>query len=205
MVSIGERVKARRLELALSQTALGKMIGPPVVTKAAVSQWEKNETTPTGPNLMSLARALRQSPEWVLGDKRPHKPIVIEIPVLSYAGAGEEVHTLQGDPDAPDTGWTIDGPAGLTNPAAVVVRGDSMAPVYREGDYLVFEQDGGPSPDLIGKDCIVRLADGRMFVKRLLKGSRKGRYTLASYNSATELIMDKAVQRASQIIWVKRG
>lgn len=63
METIGKRIKLRRKELGMTQTDLGKACG---VTYAAISQWEREETTPASENLFSLSRALKCVPAWLL-------------------------------------------------------------------------------------------------------------------------------------------
>lgn len=64
MKTIGERIKARRIELTLSQKELGKRTK---VSRAAVSQWENGDTKGLRPdNLLAAARALGVSVEWLV-------------------------------------------------------------------------------------------------------------------------------------------
>lgn len=60
----GERVRARREELGLSQDQVARHAG---VNRAAVSQWETGATKQLGADrLLSAAKALDCSPEWLL-------------------------------------------------------------------------------------------------------------------------------------------
>lgn len=51
----GTRIRARRKQLGLTQSALAQRVG---LTKAAVSQWENDESEVSGRNLVKLAAAL---------------------------------------------------------------------------------------------------------------------------------------------------
>lgn len=74
----GERIKARRNELRLSQRALGKLISN---TAAAISLWENGSNQPNGENLLCLARVLKTSPEWLMtGSENIEKPIETNHP-----------------------------------------------------------------------------------------------------------------------------
>lgn len=70
---------------------------------------------------------------------------------------------------------------GSPNAVAVEVVGDSMPWLARSGSLAYFDhQASPPREDMIGYHAIVELEDGRVLLKRLLRGSRRGLYTLAS-------------------------
>lgn len=125
-----------------------------------------------------------------------------KIPVMGHVGAGAEVFPAddQGHGaalDEIDLPW----PAG-PNAVAVIVRGASMHPAYRDGDIIIYEDVHTDPTTLIGRECIVRLADGRMFVKELAPGSRPGHFTLLSWNAPP--IHDAPVLWAAPVRYVKR-
>jgi phage repressor protein C with HTH and peptisase S24 domain len=94
-------------------------------------------------------------------------------------------------------------PAG--DPVALEVIGDSMAPVYRNGDVLVGVKHTGAGIDnLIGKDCIVQTESGDRFIKYLARGYVAGRYNLRSYNPANVDIENVRIAWVAPIVWVKR-
>jgi len=73
--TFGARLLRRRKELKLSQAALGKLVQ---VAHVTISQWERDETQPTGKRLFALSKALQCSPTWLMfGDdsKTPGEPI----------------------------------------------------------------------------------------------------------------------------------
>lgn len=53
--TVGERIRARRLQCGISQEALGARIG---VKQKVISDWERGEHEPELPNLEKLAEAL---------------------------------------------------------------------------------------------------------------------------------------------------
>jgi HTH-type transcriptional regulator, cell division transcriptional repressor len=61
--TMGQRIRARRKELKLTQKQLGKKVNK---TESAVSQWESDTHAPAGPHLGALCVALRTSPQWIL-------------------------------------------------------------------------------------------------------------------------------------------
>lgn len=66
-VGFGDRIKARRLELKLSQTALAKRVK---VTQGAIAQIELG-ISQSSAKIVALAQALNVSPEWLLYGKNP--------------------------------------------------------------------------------------------------------------------------------------
>ena len=126
------------------------------------------------------------------------------IPVVGYVGAGAQVwpvddHVQGAGLEEIEVPWPLGEHA-----VAVIVRGDSMRPAMREGDILIYDNrlEGDLTP-LIGSECILALADGRMFVKELAPGSAPGRYTLLSHNAPP--MLDQSPQWAAKInlIWRK--
>lgn len=94
--TIGDRIRARRKELKLSQVKLAFLVG---VSNVAVSQWERDETEPTGDNLLSLSSALECQPQFIIrGDSASNKNNNVrymgpyrargEYPLISWISAG---------------------------------------------------------------------------------------------------------------------
>ncbi|QPE15891.1 LexA family transcriptional regulator [Providencia rettgeri] len=99
--SIGERIRLRRKELGLTQKALSAKVG---VSHVAISQWEKEETEPTGNNLFSLADALNCTPEFILKGKEENSGNIAspkindskgEYPLISWVMAGSWSEALE--------------------------------------------------------------------------------------------------------------
>ncbi|ECJ5891731.1 helix-turn-helix domain-containing protein [Salmonella enterica subsp. salamae] len=73
-MSIGERIRYRRKESKMTQKALAKALG---LSDVSVSQWERDDSEPTGKNLFALSKVLQCSPTWILygdEDQHPEKP-----------------------------------------------------------------------------------------------------------------------------------
>lgn len=64
MKTLGVRIRERRKEMKLSQRALASLLG---IAHVSVSQWERDETAPSGENLMALSKALHCEPAWLFG------------------------------------------------------------------------------------------------------------------------------------------
>jgi transcriptional regulator with XRE-family HTH domain len=123
--------------------------------------------------------------------------------VLGYVGAGEEVYPI--DDLAHGAGLEeVEAPVGAPM-FAVRVKGDSMAPRYDDGDYLFYDRDLGlDGKNCVNRDCVVKLRNGRMVVKRVRPGTRKGRLTLLSFNPSAEIIQDAAVEWCAPIRHITR-
>lgn len=107
----------------------------------------------------------------------------ITIPVVGYIGAGGEVYPT--DDYAKGDGMERIEPEGYysDNAVAVVVRGNSMWDLYRDGDVLIYDERREDVDSFAGKrDCIVQLSDERIMVKRVTRGTNEGLYTLTSSN-----------------------
>ena len=57
-MDLGCAIRARRKELDMSQPDLARAVG---VTRSAVSQWERGETSPTYKTLLKVAKVLGMS------------------------------------------------------------------------------------------------------------------------------------------------
>ncbi|ONG52211.1 hypothetical protein BKE38_14910 [Pseudoroseomonas deserti] len=106
------------------------------------------------------------------------------VPVVGYIGAGEQV--LPFDDAAMGAGLEQADPPPGAEPGtvAVVVRGDSMFPAFWDGDILYYSREAGFDRDgCLYNECIVKLRDGPIYIKRVTPGGQPGLYTLQSYNA----------------------
>lgn len=102
------------------------------------------------------------------------------VSVVGYIGAGGEiVFEDLGNEDS------VLRPPGISGTlVALVVRGSSMLPKYRDGDIIYIQRThDGVLPDYIGEDCAVRLATGETYIKQLIHGNEPGKFTLLSLNA----------------------
>lgn len=170
-IDMNERIRARRLQLNMTQQTLAKVLG---VSRVSVTKWETGVTKPDGENLYMLAKALGVSPEWLLfGGSDPtstelvstRKAVTVkQIPVISAVQAGEWTSSY--------ASATLDDVMRWVNTTARVsesafgldVKGDSMtnpngAPTIPEGSTVVVETEYGCIDDLYGK-VVVAMLDG---------------------------------------------
>lgn len=136
---------------------------------------------PRGDTLARLARALDVDLLWLEKGIDPNIEET-EIPVMGYVGAGAEV-----DPDyeqvPPEGLRQVTIPMKL--PAEMVafeVTGTSMMPQFRAGTtIIVYKEQRRSTESFYGEEAIVRTADGRRFIKTIIRGDRG--VTLTSWNA----------------------
>lgn len=126
-------------------------------------------------------KAFKVSSGWLLygeGDGVPHDGKITTVPLVGYVGAGTETHLFSESQGPFDD---IDAPEGATeDTVAVEIRGDSLGSFFDH--WIVFYDDvrAPMQASLIGVLCIVGLSDGRILIKKVIRGGRRGLYTLLS-------------------------
>lgn len=127
------------------------------------------------------------------------------VPVVGYVGARYEIFAC--DDHSKGAGLDeIEAPPGAAEDAvAVIIRGESMEPAYYEGDQVIYHEkrEGDAISDLAGEECVIKLRDGRMFIKTLVPAKAGGHWNLLSHNALP--MVDEAVDWAARIEWVKRA
>lgn len=180
---------AARKAAKLSLEKLAKLAG---TSRQQVQRLEKGERGLSREWAMRLAPHVRKTPEVLMfGQGKAH--------AVGYVGAGAEVYPV--DDFQPGAGLEeVEVPPGVPLDAVlVIVRGDSMYPRYFDGEYLFYVRDGLPVGDLLGRECVVHLIDGRTFVKVLRRGSTDRFFNLESWNSNTPTMEDQAVEWAAPV------
>lgn len=179
----GHNMKSLSLAAGLSETYVRSIL--------------KRGAEPSIKNMEAIAKELRTSAAYLLGDDKP-KPV--SIPIVGYASGGE--------------GWTpcdnlnedLEIDFASSSLISIEIRGDSMAPVYRDGDFLICDRMNGASiHNIVGRDCVVYTQNDEAFIKILKKGSSPSTYHLRSYNPVYPDIEDVKIKWAAPIIWIKRN
>jgi phage repressor protein C with HTH and peptisase S24 domain len=145
------------------------------------------------------ARKFKVDLAWLLtGRGKPRNGNVKAIHAEGYVGAGAEILPFDDHNIGPDLD-PVDLPPGLPDDAVlVIVRGDSMYPRYFDDERLFYvRRDDNPATH-VGRECVVKLQDGRMFVKILRRGPDEGYFNLESWNAP--LIEDVAVEWAAPVL-----
>lgn len=106
------------------------------------------------------------------------------VPLVGYVGAGAEVHPID-DHAKGACLEEIEAPQGMNlyGYVAVRVRGDSMYPRYFEGEVIAFKRVTDWDERCLNNECVVKLRDGRTFVKMVRAGSKDGLFRLDSHNA----------------------
>ena len=77
-----------------------------------------------------------------------------------------------------------------------------MSPAYEDGDIIYYDQQvRGNFDHLVGKRVVVRLLDGKTFVKKLRKNN-EGQYWLHSHNA--DPIVNPLIEWAAVVLWVRQ-
>ncbi|WP_336778755.1 S24 family peptidase [Pantoea sp. USHLN256] len=162
--SSGERIRARRKALQLTQQALAKSIG---VSHVAVSQWEKEETVPRGENLLRLAQWLQCTAAWIIdGDGEvfsaaPSAVPVATVPLISLTQAAAWLSEQRLLLQQQATRFLYSESTLSDGALAITVEDQSMQPDYRPGDSLIFDPNVPPQPG----DVVLALANGVALVR----------------------------------------
>lgn len=125
------------------------------------------------------------------GELRGDRPQPWLVPVTARIGAGETVIPI--DTDSPIDSEYTQAPIFDDVTEAWEVDGDSMRPLYGPKDKLFPGRPAADPTSMIGRIVGAQLRDGRRLVKTLQRGSRKGRFNLASINPAHPLLEDVAI------------
>ncbi len=116
----------------------------------------------------------------------PKSPDPILVPVIGRVGADSEGVVLFAT--GQEAGDLAPLPPGGTNRAvALRIAGHSMRGVADDGGLIYFEdQRTPPTPDMLGHVVVVETDADEVLVKRLLRGSKAGRYDLESVVGPTK-------------------
>ncbi|MEI7608308.1 MAG: S24 family peptidase [Rhodospirillaceae bacterium] len=130
------------------------------------------------------------------------------LQVIGRLSAGEEWTTLQ---ETVADAKYIDFDLGREDFFAIEVQGASMSPAYRDGDIVICSRrqisdlrNVDPA-QFRRRDCAVKTADGRGFLKNVIPGRSEGVFTLRSYNPDYPDIENAALQWIAPVVWIRRS
>ncbi len=133
------------------------------------------------------AAAFGVRPEWLYDAAGSMLPAAEAgfVPIIGRVGANPEGLVLFATGQEPGDLAPIP-PGGTEQARALLVVGHSMRGIADDGALIYFEdQKTAPSPDMLGHVVVVELDTEEVLVKRLLRGSRAGRYDLESIAGPT--------------------
>ena len=191
--------RLRELRKALGLT-LNDVASAAGTSNQQLGMLERGERRLTVEWMQKLAPVLRVAPR----DLLPDAGQVRLIPVVGYVGAGAQIFSI--DDHQKGAGLDeVEAPVlGLpSSTVAVRVRGRSMEPAFYPGDLIFYDRhDSGDFVHLAGKECIVRLHDGRTFIK-ILKRLPDGDWYLHSNND--EPILGINIEWAAKVKLIVRA
>lgn len=173
------RIERRLKAVNLSASAASKRAKKPDairnIQRAVKSGDRQGVSTAT---LTALAPVLHTTLPWLTDGVGLEDPSAEQktAPVWGQAGAGGQVYGFQ-------EGNQIDyisAPEGVVPGEGLIeITGNSLGPLFDRWYAVVDEVRHPPTTDLIGQLCVVGLADGSVYVKKLKKGRGK-KFTLES-------------------------
>lgn len=193
---VAKKISLLRRLLGESQSEFADRFG---VEQPTVSRWEKGMPVARKYQKAIAATAGVSLAEFFHSGEQPRI-----VPVVGFVAAGEKFTPFD-DFEQGDGVDQVQLTLGDGDVLAVSVRGDSMSPVYRDGDVIVAKRIGRREVDkAIGRDAIVRTRTGEGYVKRIMPGSKRGLYRLRSYNASYDDIEDVELDWAAPVEWIKR-
>lgn len=141
------------------------------------------------------AKAYKVSKAWLLTGEGGGQQFV---PLVGRAGAGSAValFALNGDDPAEEVPLPP-GVAASPSLVAVEVEGTSLGALFDRSLVFYDDRRSPVSEDLLRKLCIVGLTDGRVLIKQILPGSKRGFYHLLSQTEG--MIEDVAIDWAARV------
>jgi phage repressor protein C with HTH and peptisase S24 domain len=160
-------------------------------------------TTESIANLLDAAGASVEEFADLLSGRKGQPPRRKQIPLLGLARAGKGGYFDDSGFPA-GNGWDeIDVPGVTDNTAyALEITGDSMLPVYREGDTIIVSPGATVRK---GDRVVVKTTDGQVMAKVMQRQTAKN-VELASFNAAhdTKTLDMKDVDWMARIIWASQ-
>lgn len=161
-MDIKDWIKAARTHKGWTQQQLGDAVGR---TKANVGHWETGKHEPKLDLIEAIAKATGYTPP-AFGSVESNVEPALElkksrrVPITGSVKGGDDGYLVQ---DNGTDGW-VDYWTGDPRAYALRVRGDSMHPRYRSGEYVVVTPSIEAQP---GRDVVVQLKNGKCLLKEL--------------------------------------
>lgn len=151
-----------------------------------------------------------------LDDDIPQSSTHVKLIGHVAAGGGDSMHdtavTFSADNGVNDE--FVSAPPGVSLKMAdalyaLKVKGNSMSPTYIDGDTVFLFHDDPARLDkdrLIGRDCVVTLESGDVFIKRLRRpdNGEQGFWNLESLNPAWPVMTDQLISEALPVRFVSK-
>lgn len=185
-------IRERRKRAQLTQEEIADMLGISVSLYNGLESGKRrmNETY-----LEGLANVFRVQPSALIVEPRP------TIALAGKVGAGAKIPLV--DAYTKGDGPQVECPEGISphGIVAVEVSGDSMEPIYSDGDVLFYTRhthENVPS-EAVGRRSVCEDADGNVWVKQVKRGDQPDRFHLISLNPGAQTMWNVALVWASPI------
>ena len=185
-------IRERRKGAQLTQEEIADMLGISVGLYNGLESGKRrmNETY-----LEGLANIFRVPPSALIVETRP------TIALAGKVGAGAKIPLF--DAYEKGDGPQVECPEAISphGVVAVEVAGDSMEPVYSDGDVLFYTRhthDNVPS-EAVGRRSVCEDSDGNVWVKQVKRGDEPDRFHLISLNPGAQTMWNVSLKWASPI------
>lgn len=191
-------IKSLRKVRHLSQAKLAELVG---TSTQHLQRLESGQRRLFQDMINKLALALKCDPSDIISDISYDE----KISLVGYVGVGAEIFPI----DALMKGRGLEAvevpiirrkDISAKEILAVRVEGDSMLPSIYSGDVIYFHANNSIE-NCLRRRCVIRLKDGRAFIKELHIGAKPGRYNLISANASP--IEDVEIEWAYKIISIE--
>ncbi len=167
--SFGQRLRALRSGLALSQAELARLIGR---HQTAIGPYERDEYMPSRDVVEKLATALETSPEYLQYGRSPHRSSLPRLGRLDAAGQVEQIRRM------PTLALAEE------RLVAMILEDDAMLPVFRPGQTILLARAAATElAPLVGRHVVAELTCGRQFLRRLMPANDPASYILTAYQA----------------------
>jgi transcriptional regulator with XRE-family HTH domain len=199
--ALGERIRQVRKTMGLTQQEFAQRLD---VTQPTVHRWEKGSYDPDEQALRRLGVMSKLSPAYLRYGDEAFSDRSPKTDLAGFIGANGEVLLAQ-DRQAPPACQAVEPPsAERRQMLCLLVRDEGLQPAYRAGDVIFYAREiNTDERDFLDRECVVKITRGAILLKRVVAGSRPGRYTLLSHNASP--ISDSGLDWAAPVQWVRRA
>jgi hypothetical protein len=162
--------------------------------------FERSGRGPTLHNAAKIAAVLGLTIDEILARATGRVSGRPTVAIAGKVGAGARVPLV--DAFEKGDGPQVECPSGLSphGVVAVEVSGDSMEPVYSDGDLLFYTRDALGVPDeVLGHRCVCEDADGHAWVKQVKPGRDPGTFDLISLNRGVDPMWGVRLKWAARV------
>lgn len=173
MTTLDNRLRAARKAAGKTLLQVAEETG---INFVQLSRMETGQRDLKVKHLRSLGRSLKCPPEDIIAP-------VAEVPVVGTIGAAGQVFELRKNASGREAADVVKAPRGIDIAAAAALRvtGKQCEPSLPEGWVAFYEpQKAYKTVEQIGALCVVRLENGRSWLRQVKRGSQSGRYNLLS-------------------------